>query len=876
MQGAQKSPALSSPAPDDAPASPPPLEIQDSLVISPQAQFEEIRNSLHLILEDIQAKPSNSNITYPAISADSLLQILQDSESLSDIRRIARLLQNPEIQQHLLKLIGDSSTDLQVLKSLSRLQELGPAFTSAALPGIFAKPEFQKVIQGILQESAAHEAISPQASQVLRLLSRPEMVDAAQEIFQSAPARAVLIQVLAAYIASSPNDPLASEATPAALATPAPSDSIPDRLPIQAQEILDTLLSASDPKSLSNTQPLSNLLRALSDPAMADLAREIFSTPQARNLLTRVLAEFPQSTGLPTSDSVNALRILSLPQLNETALFVFSQPRVQAQIPQYLLDPQTSRLMLQILAQPVMQDIAAKALSPESVPNSLDPTSFLSQLPLRRENFPSLAALLGAKATSAVVLQELANTPPTAVAAFLSYPKASELLPNLIVQTETRELALRMLAQPGMNRILDQPEILAAILTSLKTPEALPQLHGILSNIENQPILDRLIALAEGPSQGNSPEIRAFLLGMRRIWMPTPEQATAPVASDTGVPISGPDRIPSLSALLMAPASSVAPDIKTKISGILYSWFPELPADRADALASIFLRLLDISPERAGQAARILELIGNLKPFQSGDALIFISHKLESLANALAQKGGLPLRQIEPDIAENLVLMLRFGQATPLESRAVFERLADLGMEITFAGRDTAGNLQIHLSLAPSRSKPSDIAAPGQNDIAHINLQDTEKSKLASLWPQKAFLPSFIQAEPLASATANSGQSHQHDSEQDSSPQRSLTNPSSQSASAQQLQSPQQLAGLLYWKVAALPELLTRVKQQTEFVEDAPVIPSMLDLVRAEPLLLTYDPGELMIPGTTIPLIRREPDDEVIGTKKPSRRGVFQ
>jgi hypothetical protein len=29
----------------------------------------------------------------------------------------------------------------------------------------------------------------------------------------------------------------------------------------------------------------------------------------------------------------------------------------------------------------------------------------------------------------------------------------------------------------------------------------------------------------------------------------------------------------------------------------------------------------------------------------------------------------------------------------------------------------------------------------------------------------------------------------------------------------------------------------------------------MLDLVRMEPLLLGWEPGELMIPGTTIPLL---------------------
>ena len=41
-----------------------------------------------------------------------------------------------------------------------------------------------------------------------------------------------------------------------------------------------------------------------------------------------------------------------------------------------------------------------------------------------------------------------------------------------------------------------------------------------------------------------------------------------------------------------------------------------------------------------------------------------------------------------------------------------------------------------------------------------------------------------------------------------------------------------------------------------------PAIPSLLDLIALDPPLLTYEPGELLIPGTWIPLIL--PRDEAV------------
>lgn len=62
------------------------------------------------------------------------------------------------------------------------------------------------------------------------------------------------------------------------------------------------------------------------------------------------------------------------------------------------------------------------------------------------------------------------------------------------------------------------------------------------------------------------------------------------------------------------------------------------------------------------------------------------------------------------------------------------------------------------------------------------------------------------------------------------------------------------LAALFPWFDFSARPTDAAMKQNLR-TKNGAVIPSMLDLVLTEPLLLGYEPGELMIPGTDIPLI---------------------
>ena len=354
-----------------------------------------------------------------------------------------------------------------------------------------------------------------------------------------------------------------------------------------------------------------------------------------------------------------------------------------------------------------------------------------------------------------------------------------------------------------------------SILRILARPEMRDVARDILSRPEVQENIPRLLM---------SPEIRPLLL--QALNSPgLPKFATVAAARDVSLQTVI-NAAASPSAGTVFPRAEMTPEnTAQKLTELFGPQSGQPLSEKALQQIEIALqRLANVSPERAAQAMKTLGALAILDVKNLDVLVAQVATRLETISPQLAQKGGLPTSLSEPVLQTSTLLPLRIDNLPPERLMPMVDRLASNGAEITFVGRTASGSTQIFLQVAemPPGSAEWIASSWSGTTLQTANLTAQEHSALATLFPNQ-------HVETAINYT---------------------------------------MASMFAWMPTnkAVPTETT-VKDRTPAEEDATqeesdatqkesdAIPSMLDLVRMEPLLLGYTPGELMVPGTDIPLI---------------------
>ena len=306
------------------------------------------------------------------------------------------------------------------------------------------------------------------------------------------------------------------------------------------------------------------------------------------------------------------------------------------------------------------------------------------------------------------------------------------------------------------------------------------------------------------------------------------------------------------------------------------------------------LRLRAVSPSRAERALATLGVLARLGGLaatvgRNMDAVAEeIGRRLERMSDHLALKGGLPRGQTEPALGESALLVVRFEALGGERLVALMKALAGQGIDVIFVGRNAAGDAQIHLQLA-GLAPAAGVGVIGEGapatlpgTIHHAGLRPVEIAALAGL----------LAPEPSDSGAVSrpGGEAGLREGAVSPAPRQSSASPAADEPAREavfrvataQVQAgargggdavatlgpdgalradaaPQyafnpHLAAFFPWFsfVASPSPNAVRAGLRTE---DGQIIPTMLDLVRDEPFLLGCVPGELVVPGTNIPLI---------------------
>ena len=384
-----------------------------------------------------------------------------------------------------------------------------------------------------------------------------------------------------------------------------------------------------------------------------------------------------------------------------------------------------------------------------------------------------------------------------------SFPSARNVLAELLAPPPSKYAidGKAPVASPPPSALTTQNTV--AILRILSRPEMRDVAQDILSRPEVQERIPRLLM---------SPETRPLLLqalntpGLPKFAPQEPaktasmqsviDAASAPRTSSAEIP---PERIPQ------------------KVTDLFGSHNgPALSRNVMQEITIALQTLAAVSPNRAAQAIKTLEAFVALGIQNADDLVAQVTNRLETIAPQLAQKGGLPTDLSEPVLQTSTAIPLHIKNLPPEQLLPTVERLASKGAEITFVGRASDGSAQIFLLAAEMPSGSAERFASGiaANTLHTANLTRQEQASLATLMPNQHIESSINYT----------------------------------------------IASMFAWMPIDKPlKNETRIKdrgaQDESPQQQMEAVPSMLDLVRMEPLLLGYTPGELMVPGTDIPLI---------------------
>jgi hypothetical protein len=273
-------------------------------------------------------------------------------------------------------------------------------------------------------------------------------------------------------------------------------------------------------------------------------------------------------------------------------------------------------------------------------------------------------------------------------------------------------------------------------------------------------------------------------------------------------------------------------------------------------------RLNVISPERASRALQTLSVLAQIGGRNLDAVLQQIGARLGTLSNALALKGGLPAHMREPSLPDSSILMMRFGNLSQDAFVNLVRALMQRDVAVIFAGRDSTGAVQIQIQIA---EVPAGDLQQGtfqtQTPIRHAGLTTADVAglreilfvdrldgvELAGVRGQTVAQPATYTGENVVAAALR--QALRPDAPAQVG---SLITPTRAEGAAQYVFN-YHLAVLFPWfDFSATASAFSHARTAAD---GGPVIPTFLDLIAGQPLMLPYYPDELLIPGTNIPLI---------------------
>jgi hypothetical protein len=281
-----------------------------------------------------------------------------------------------------------------------------------------------------------------------------------------------------------------------------------------------------------------------------------------------------------------------------------------------------------------------------------------------------------------------------------------------------------------------------------------------------------------------------------------------------------------------------------------------------EALQAATSWLAAVSPDRARSLLRTLALVADLGGEPMERTMRFIANEIDLLAGQLAQKGGLPLGATEPPGVSTPMLGLQLGPITEEQFQSVLRTLFASNIQVAMAGRDTRGNAQIHIPIAPNAETiaPAPMTPTATNPSAAARGPEAPVPPAAPIAPVVGTpaAPGAQAQAPLSPPVPGAGPAvvpaAPGPTAPTANPAQAAQSPLTAPTAPLQYAFNYYLAGLFPWFDFSAP--VSQAAQTAAFANQSnEIIPTMLDLVRMEPLLLGWEPGELMIPGTTIPLL---------------------
>jgi hypothetical protein len=755
--------------------------------------------------------PSGPSVAGQMLSSPNTAAILLRTLSSPTLTAAApALLSRDGVQAQLAQLLSDPTARKAVLTVLAQpeMREIGPEIllrseASGQLADWVRAPETRSSTLTILAQSSSE--VRSEISPLLRLVfETPGTIEALRQLFTSSAdgsisgaqaGRSAAVRLLAW--------PEMADVAQQVFNSPESRQVLAQML-VQTAEALQvwqgSVLSAGTSALSQPTPNMDAILRLLARPDMAATAQQVFAVPETRAALAELLA--PPSA--PVRDGAGSqilgllaeteaiLRILSRPELADAAREIFARVDVQARAAQFLFQGETRPAMLEILSSPIMEAITGRILE-------------------RRE------------ARIALVQASLSPSAEPRVARLLSNPAVAEVLLDALARPENQTATLRLLGredvQAQLLRLAQAPQMRSSIATALTQSNARDAVMALLSLAARTPettpqtlqSLQAVLVALEARSAGASSALAA--------WGASAMDHEAVRSAGIG--------LPSPAAPQVAPAPAAPQFGSLVVARLRQAFGPNgkypIAWDALDRLERVLERLSNVSPARARQALRTLPVLGELGATNLEPVLRQVAGRLENMATQLAQKGGLPQGLREPILDASSLLMMRVEDASSERLSHIVRTLAQRGVEVAFVGRDSSGAAQIHIQTAEMPLSSAERArAPQPSQM--VMLSGLSRDEAASV---RSLLPDRQVTADLTSGLRPDGAL------------QTFLNP---------------LAALFAWSpVGPLPDV-SRRKTRLDG-EDGEAIPSMLDLVRMEPLLLTYEPGELMIPGTDVPLI---------------------
>ena len=817
-----------------------------------------------------------------------VLQFLARPENLQAARDV---LLRPAMPAQALEMLSDPETRPGLLALLTRPEMAGVAADILTAPQ--ARDVLARIVSGPAGPAAATQMLSNPATAVILLeaLSDPALSAVAQTLLSRVGAQAQLSQLL--------SDPAARKVVLGILALPEMRNTAQSILqrPDAAARIAEwvqspetrvsmlTILAQSGPRVRAE---LSSLLRAVfEDPGtiaslrqlfqpgaassfeslrsgrsaavrilawteMADVARQVFQSSESRQVLAQMLVETAealqawqrdvlsagrQRPAAPPPPGVDAvLQLLARPGMAATAQQVLATPQTRAALADLLAPPaapvrgtggeQVSALLadaeaiLRILSRPELTDAAREVFA------RMDVQARVAQFLFQGETRAAMLQILSSPDMAEIAAQILdrrdvrialiqAAFSPSAesrVALLLSNPAVATVLLDALSDPANQAAAFRLLARP---------DVQLQLLRLAETPQLRQTIAAALRQADVPQVAATLLSLAERSAR-TSPQAREFFDAVRLALETRSVEASGARSPLGAAAMDQPDQTLGSAAL----RNILTAD--SRATGRLWQIFgPDgkypISPENLERLERALERLADTSPARARQALRTLPILAELGAKNLETILGGIAQRLDKMSAQLAQKGGLPPGLREPVLTGSSLLMMAFEDLSGDRLTALVRTLVQRGVEITFAGRNLSGAAQIHIQVAemPLGSAERREAPLPSGAVIFGGLTRGETAALANLLPDRQVADLLAGLRPEAAA-------------------QYAFNP---------------LITALFGWLRFGPAPGATAGNGGFVAEGGELIPSMLDLVRMEPLLLTYEPGELVIPGTDIPLI---------------------